>query len=126
MSQFLGLDLGTTGAKTLAIDETGELLATHTEEYPLYHPKQGWAEQDPGEWWKAIVDAINQLLKKEEVEREEIEGLALSGQMHGSVFLDQDNEVIRPPILWNDTRTTEQCDEIRRKVGEEEDRKSVV
>lgn len=117
MAQLLGLDLGTTGAKALAVNSTGEVLATHTEEYPLYQPEQGWSEQHTDEWWEAIVTVINVLLEKEKVKTKEVAGIALSGQMHGSVFLDGMGEVIRPPILWNDTRTAEQCDEIIDKIG---------
>jgi len=116
---LLGIDLGTTGAKTLAIDAAGEVLATHTESYPLHRPRQGWSEQDPADWWEAVLEAIRRILAEEAVEEEGVKGLALSGQMHGSVFLDSEGEVVRPPLLWNDTRTSPQCREIERLVGEE-------
>jgi len=119
MKQLIGLDLGTTGVKSLIMDSGGEVLATHTEEYPLYQPRQGWSEQDPAEWWEAVLRALRKILAEDDVIPDSIEGLALSGQMHGSVFLDGEGEVIRKPILWNDTRTTEQCREIKDRVGEE-------
>lgn len=119
MKQIIGLDLGTTGVKALVIDAKGKVLATHTEEYPLYQPSQGWSEQDPDEWWKAVVDVLNEIMSTDGVNREKIEGLALSGQMHGSVFLDEKGQVIRNPILWNDTRTTKQCREIEETIGGE-------
>ncbi|MCF7890951.1 xylulokinase [Candidatus Bipolaricaulota bacterium] len=119
MAQLLGLDLGTTGAKTLVIDDRGEVLATHTEGYPLYQPEQGWSEQNPEEWWKATLKALKSVLAKGEVDKSSIRGIGLSGQMHGSVFLDEENRVIRNPILWNDTRTSEQCREIEDTIGED-------
>lgn len=118
MTQILGLDLGTTGVKSLAVDSKGKILATHTEEYPLKQPQQGWSEQSADDWWEATVKAIRKLLESESVERKRIRGLALSGQMHGSVFLDKEGRVIRNPILWNDTRTTNQCREIEDQIGE--------
>ncbi len=117
MSLVLGLDLGTTGTKALAINHNGDLQASHTEEYPLEHPKQGWSEQSAEDWWEATVKTIRKLLEDNSVEREQISGLGLSGQMHGSVFLDEKGKVIRSPILWNDTRTTDQCREIEDQIG---------
>lgn len=119
MTQILGLDLGTTGVKSLAIDTKGTILATHAEEYPLKRPQQGWSEQSADDWWEATVKAIRKLLESESVKRKRIRGLALSGQMHGSVFLDKKGRVIRNPLLWNDTRTTDQCREIEDQIGAE-------
>ncbi|MFP4201380.1 MAG: xylulokinase [Candidatus Acetothermia bacterium] len=119
MTQILGFDLGTTGVKSLAVNSKGKVLATHTEGYPLNHPQQGWSEQSADDWWVATVKATKKLIENGSVDKKELNGLALSGQMHGSVFLDDEGEVIRNPILWNDTRTTEQCREIEEKIGEE-------
>ncbi|MBS3766230.1 xylulokinase [Candidatus Bipolaricaulota bacterium] len=119
MKQMVGLDLGTSGIKALIIDFQGGVLASHKEEYPLIQPEQGWAEQDPHHWWQATIKALQEILANENIDSEEIEGLALSGQMHGSVFLDGEGEVIRNPILWNDTRTTKQCRKIEDKIGKE-------
>ncbi len=116
-SLLLGIDLGTTGAKSVLIDEGGSVVTTARAEYPLSRPQEGWSEQDPGDWWEAIVAATREVL--EEKGSSEVKALALSGQMHGSVFLNSSGEVIRPPILWNDTRTTDQCREMTEKVGEE-------
>lgn len=118
MSQLIGLDLGTTGAKAIAVETKGGVLAVNSKQYPLSQPNQGWSEQNADDWWEAIIEVIKTLLANERVNPEGIEGLAMSGQMHGSVFLDDQGEVIRPPILWNDGRTTKQCNEIRKKVGE--------
>ncbi|WP_136689820.1 xylulokinase [Halorhabdus amylolytica] len=115
----MGLDLGTSGVKILVTDADGEVVATTTEEYPLYQPEVGWSEQNPAEWWDATVAGIEAVLDDPAVDPGEIEGLGLTGQMHGSVFLDGDHEVLRPAILWNDTRTSEQCAEIEERVGED-------
>jgi len=116
MSLLMGLDLGTSGVKILVADADGEVLATNTEEYPLYQPEVGWSEQDPADWWAATLDGIEAVLEDPAVDPEDVEALGLTGQMHGSVFLD-DGEVLRPAILWNDTRTSAQCDEIEKKIG---------
>ncbi|MDW8107988.1 MAG: FGGY family carbohydrate kinase, partial [Armatimonadota bacterium] len=89
---LLGIDLGTSGVKALLIDATGRVIATATETYPLYTPQPLWAEQDPNEWWDATCRAIRQLLSTSQVNPAEIKGIGLSGQMHGSVFLDEAGE----------------------------------
>jgi len=119
MSLLMGLDLGTSGVKILVADADGEVLATNTEEYPLYQPEVGWSEQDPADWWAATLDGIEAVLEDPAVDPEDVEALGLTGQMHGSVFLDDEGEVLRPAILWNDTRTSAQCDEIEERVGED-------
>jgi len=119
MSALIGIDVGTTGTKTLLIDESGRLLASATQEYPLHTPKPGWAEQNPEDWWQATVSTIRAVLARGGVLPKEVKGLGLSGQMHGSVFLDKDNQVIRPAILWCDQRTADQCAWITQKVGKD-------
>jgi xylulokinase len=119
MPVSVGLDLGTTAVKLLAVDEEGTILARASEEYPLHHPEVGWAEQDPADWWAATKRGLNSLMADPAVDPAAVAGVGLTGQMHGSVFLDEDGDVLRPAILWNDTRTTEQCDEILDVVGEE-------
>jgi xylulokinase len=117
MGVYLGIDIGTSGTKTLAIREDGAILASATADYPLSHPKPGWSEQEPEHWWQATIKTVRQVLKKGGVKKEEVAGIGLSGQMHGSVFLDKKHEVIRPALLWNDQRTTAECDEITRAAG---------
>jgi xylulokinase len=119
MGYLIGIDVGTTGTKTLLIDEAGRALASVTEEYPLITPKPGWAEQHPSDWWDATVAGIRGVLAKAGVPGKEVKGLGLSGQMHGSVFLDEKDEVIRPAILWCDQRTAAQCEWITRAVGKD-------
>lgn len=107
---FMGIDLGTSGVKVLLIDENGEVVSKGEEEYPLYTPNPGWTEQDPQEWWSATKIAIRKAIK--DVNPNEIKGIGLTGQMHGSVFLDDGGNVIRPCILWNDQRTYREVEEI--------------
>lgn len=117
MSVYLGVDIGTSGTKTLAIRENGEILGSATVEYPLSSPKPGWSEQDPHDWWKATVKSIQMILKTKAFKPEEVAGIGLSGQMHGSVFLNDSHEVIRPALLWNDQRTAAECEEIEKAAG---------
>ncbi|MEZ6045313.1 MAG: xylulokinase [Planctomycetaceae bacterium] len=117
MAVYLGIDIGTSGTKTLAMEEGGKILASATVEYPLYSPKPGWSEQDPEDWWQATIKSVKQVLKQGKIKKEEVKGLGLSGQMHGSVFLDKKQEVIRPALLWNDQRTAAECDEIEKRAG---------
>jgi xylulokinase len=119
MSYLIGIDLGTTGAKTILMDETGKQLASATEEFPLYTPRPKWSEQDPEDWWRGTVNSIKNTLTKANVDASEIKGLGISGQMHGLVLLDKNYQVVRPAILWNDVRTTEQCRYITNTLGKE-------
>ncbi len=110
---FVGLDVGTSGVKAVAVSPAGEVLARAEEEYPLSTPAPGWAEQDPEDWWRASEAALAA------VGAESAAGIGLSGQMHGLVALDGQSEVIRPAILWNDQRTSAECEEIERRIGVE-------
>ena len=117
MRVFLGVDIGTSGTKALVIDERGKILADATAEYPLYHPKPMWSEQDPDDWWNATVQTVRAAVKKARVKAADVKGIGLSGQMHGSVFLDKNDRVIRRALLWNDQRTSEECIEIEKLAG---------
>ncbi len=119
MSYLLGIDVGTSGTKALLIDAEGKVAAGATVEYPLHTPRPLWAEQDPQDWWRATVGAIQAVLARSGVAPEEISGLGLTGQMHGLVALDEQGQVLRPCILWNDQRTGAQCAEILQIVGRE-------
>ena len=114
---LIGLDIGTSGAKCILVDDAGVVIASSTQEYPLYTPKPGWAEQDPKDWWDAVVRGLKVILPKSGVDLADIAGVSYSGQMHGLVALDENNEVIRPAILWCDQRTQAQCDWITEKAG---------
>lgn len=117
MSHLLGIDIGTSGTKTLICDHHGKVLATANAPHTVQSPKPGWSEQDPVQWWQATCKATKTVLKKAGVKADAITGLGLSGQMHGSVFLGDDTTPLRPALLWNDQRTGEQCDEIEAKAG---------
>jgi xylulokinase len=117
MAYLLGIDVGTTGTKTVLIQENGQVLATATEEYPLHTPRPNWSEQDPVDWWRAVCASVRSVLGKVPHAAARIAGIGLSGQMHGAVFLDKKQQIIRPAILWNDQRTAEECAEITARVG---------
>jgi len=119
MAYLMGIDVGTTGTKTLLIDESGDVVATSFEEYPTYMPHPNWSEQNPEDWWRATLNTIRDALTKANVKGKEISGIGLSGQMHGSVFLGKDHRVLRPCILWNDQRTAKQCQFITERIGKE-------
>jgi len=114
---LLGIDIGTTGAKALIIDERGEVLASATEEYPLSIPRPLWSEQDPEDWWTGCQAAVQRALAAPGIRAADIEGVGLTGQMHGLVLLDKAGRVLRPAILWNDQRTGPQCEEISAWAG---------
>src|SRR3954469_107344 len=105
---LVGLDVGTTAVKGVAIDEEGHVLATASAEYPLSRPHPGWSEQEPEDWWRAAEDVLGRLPEGP---------VGLSGQMHGLVVLDAEQRVLRPAILWNDQRTAAECAEIEELVG---------
>ena len=120
MPVLLGIDLGTSGVKVLAITADGKMLASVNVTYPLLQPRAGWSEQNADHWWRGVTEAIQKILAHPDVTHDSVQALSISGQMHGSVFLDNDYRVIRNPILWNDTRTVEQCKYITAKIGEEQ------
>jgi xylulokinase len=113
----LGIDVGTSALKGILLDTDGRVLASASADYPLLTPHPGWSEQDPNAWWTACGRVCRALLAKVEVD---VIGVGLSGQMHGSTFLDAHGEVIRPALLWNDARTGAECAEIERRVGRRE------
>jgi xylulokinase len=108
---LIGLDVGTTAVKALAVADDGEVVARREVSYPLSTPRPGWSEQDPEDWWRATEQALEGLGVREPA------GIGLSGQMHGLVALDAQDRVIRPAILWNDQRTAAECAEIEQRVG---------
>ncbi len=113
----IGLDIGTTGVKSILLDEKGALAAEATVSHPIHSPQTNWFEQNPEDWWAATEASIRQILSKAGLRRTEVAGIGLSGQYHGLVLLDKDGRVLRPCILWNDQRTAEQAQEVVAKVG---------
>lgn len=117
MNYVIGVDLGTSAVKVLLVDQQGNVCRSVSKEYPLIQKKSGYSEQDPEQWVAGAIAALQELVKSAGVSQN-IEGISFSGQMHGLVLLDSHHRVIRNAILWNDTRTTEQCREIKRSFGD--------
>ncbi len=117
MRYVIGLDIATTATKALLIDESGAVQSVQASHYGFETPQLLWAEQDPRLWWDATMAVIRQLMAEGIVAPTDIAAVGLTGQMHGSVLLDEYGEVIRPAILWNDQRTESECQEMRRRVG---------
>lgn len=119
MKYILGIDLGTSATKTVLFTEKGEKVASSSREYPLLQPQNGWAEQNPSDWWQAAVETLSDVVKNSGVNACDIVSLGISGQMHGLVTLDENGEVLRPSIIWCDQRTGKECEEITALVGRE-------
>ena len=115
MNLFIGIDLGTSAMKLLLVDETGSILNSVTKEYPLLLPQPGWSEQEPVEWWSACLDGITELLSSFDTSL--VCGIGVGGQMHGLVALDGSDNIIRPAILWNDSRTAEETEWLNTVIG---------
>jgi xylulokinase len=119
MTLFLGIDASTTATKALLIDENGQVVSVAAQHYSFETPRPLWSEQHPDLWWQGALHSIHQVLADSEVDPSAIRGIGLTGQMHGLVLLDDNGQVLRPAILWNDQRTGAQCDEIRERLGRE-------
>lgn len=119
MAYLLGVDIGTSGTKTVLFDEHGNTVSSSLVEYPLYQPKAGWAEQSPEDWWNAVKTGIARAVAASGVDAADIAGVGLSGQMHGLVMLDRDNRVLRRSIIWCDQRTSAECEFMNSLVGKE-------
>ena len=117
MAYLIGIDVGTSGTKTALFDESARCIASKTVEYPLHQPHNGWAEQDPADWWNAAAESIRAVVKKSGVRAGEIVGVGLSGQMHGLVMLDSDGRPLRRAILWCDQRTGRECADLEAEMG---------
>ena len=115
MKVAIGVDVGTTGSRAIAVDEHGGVVDARSAEHPLLTPRPRWTEQDPAAWWRSTSEVLGRVAAS--CRSTEVVGIGLSGQMHGSVFLDRDFEVIRPALLWNDQRTATQCDQITERIG---------
>ncbi len=117
MSYLLGIDIGTSGTKTLICNHRGKVLATAMAPHDVSSPKPGWSEQDPLQWWSATCKATRAVLRKAKAKADQVTGVGLSGQMHGSVFLDEGQTPLRPALLWNDQRTAAECEQIEAAAG---------
>lgn len=117
MKYYIGVDLGTSAVKLLLMDQNGTVVNIVSREYPLYFPHPGWSEQKPEDWWEQTKEGIRQLV--ESVDKKQVAGISFGGQMHGLVILDEEDQVIRPAILWNDGRTGKQTDYLNQEIGKE-------
>jgi len=118
---LLGIDVGTGGSRAVVINETGQIVASATVEHePFASPLTGWAEQDPDDWWRASVAAIREVVSRDNARSEDIAAVGLSGQMHGSVLLNERDEVVRPALIWCDQRTDKQCEQLTQQIGAEQ------
>ena len=113
----IGIDLGTSAVKLLLMGEGGEILNIASREYPIQFPRPGWSQQDPEDWWNAVLEGIPALL--EGYDASQVRGIGAGGQMHGLVALDKDGAVLRPAILWNDGRTQKQVEYLNSTIGRE-------
>ncbi|WP_251942404.1 xylulokinase [Staphylococcus sp. Marseille-Q5304] len=114
----LGIDIGTSSVKVIAVDKGGHVLQTKSEPLEVMQLQPGYSEQHPDDWYQATISAIKQLLTQNEMKHAVVKGLSFSGQMHSLVIIDEHNQPIRPAILWNDTRSTPQCEQIIRTIGD--------
>ena len=119
MSYLLGIDIGTSSTKTVLFNIAGELVASAMDVYPLYQPRNGWAEQDADDWWNAVMTSVKEVMAKSKVNPSDVKGIGLSGQMHGLVMLGKDRKPVRRSIIWCDQRTALECDQITSLVGSE-------
>lgn len=114
---YIGVDLGTSAVKIILMEENGRVAKTISKEYPLSFPKPGWSEQNPADWYEKTAEGIRELTA--DIDKTQVAGISFGGQMHGLVILDEQDEVIRPAILWNDGRTTKECAYLNEFIGRE-------
>ena len=114
---YIGIDLGTSSVKLLLMDEAGKIERIVSREYPVSFPHPGWSEQNPDDWYRETLRGLGELL--EGIDKTRVAGIGLGGQMHGLVILDENDKVIRPAILWNDGRTSEENDYLNNVIGKE-------
>lgn len=112
---YIGIDVGTSSTKLLLVDEEGNILKSASKEYPTSMPHNGWSEQDPAEWVNAVMESLGKLLEGENAG--DVRAIGIDGQMHGLVVLDNNDQVIRPVILWNDSRATEETEWLNTEIG---------
>ena len=117
MNKYIGIDLGTSSVKILLVDTEGQIVKSVSREYPVFYPQSGWSEQNPTDWYNQTIDGLCELL--DGVDKDTVKGISFGGQMHGLVLLDENDEVIRPAILWNDGRTFKETAYLNEVIGKE-------
>ena len=117
MKYYIGADLGTSSLKLLLTNEKSQIVNSVTKDYDVSYPKSGWSEQNPLDWWEALINGVKELIRG--IDKNEVKGIGVAGQMHGLVVLDKDDNVIRPTILWNDGRTQKETDYLNNEIGKE-------
>lgn len=119
-SYLMGIDIGTSACKVAVFDRQGQVLASASGDYPVYYPREGWAEQDPEEWWSAVCGAVRQVLQKADVRPEEIAGVGIDGQSWSAIAIDKDGKVLTNTPIWMDTRAQSICDRLNEDIGADE------
>lgn len=120
MPKLLAIDIGTSACKAALFDETGAVIAQQSEEYPVYYPREGWAEQDPEQWWEAVCKAIREMLLRSGVTPGEIAGIGVDGQSWSAIPMDGEGKALCNTPIWFDTRSTEICERLKARIGEKE------
>lgn len=117
---LLGIDIGTSACKAALFDRKGQVLAVANGEYPVYYPEEGWAEQNPEEWWSAVCEAVRQVIRKAGIQPEEIAGVGIDGQSWSAIAIDKGGKVLTNTPIWMDTRAQSICDRLNEEIGEDE------
>ena len=117
---LLGIDIGTSACKVAVFDREGQVMASGSGDYPVYYPKEGWAEQDPEEWWTAVCGAIQKTLHKGGISPEQIAGVGIDGQSWSAIAIDQEGKVLTNTPIWMDTRAQSICDRLNEEIGADE------
>ena len=118
--QLLGIDIGTSACKVAVFDEDGKVLAQANRPYRVYYPQNGWAEQNPEEWWEAICDAVREALSEESVSAEQIKGIGVDGQSWSAIPVDENGSVLHNTPIWMDTRARHLCEKVKKEIGTDE------
>lgn len=117
MNRYIGIDLGTSSVKMLLVLANGEIEKTVSREYPISYPQSGWSEQNPSDWYEQTIDGLKEILC--DTDKSTVSGISFGGQMHGLVLLDENDEIIRPAILWNDGRTAKETAYLNEVIGQD-------
>ena len=117
---LLGIDIGTSACKIAIFEKSGKVVATANGDYPVYYPKEGWAEQNPEEWWSAVCQAVKEVIRKSGIRPDEIAGIGIDGQSWSAIAVDKDGNVLTNTPIWMDTRAQSICDRLNEEIGADE------